>query len=155
METRLILFLGICWLCSCSASSPTNSKEDELNESKQSTASALAKLPSKYVGIIGCSSCDSIAIEVDLKSGEQNYLLTKKYMGYGSDKRDSVSYDNGKWEIDGANELRLMNEVPDPEFSRFKIISEDHIMLLDSSGSEMTNGKNYTLYAIKDSVAVN
>ena len=146
MKKFIVIFFGLCIQLSCTTSTQ-HVKEERLQDEKNTT-DILRKIPSKFSGTIAAYNCDSIAIEVDLQATQ--FMLTLKYMGIGPDKRDSVFYENGQWQINGVNELNLISGTLDPVFSKYKIISEDHIMLLDSTGSEKTDGTRYILTLMKD-----
>ncbi len=147
---KYLILLMITVLFSCTNSN-TGANVDESNANTQKTSTALANLPSKYTGYIGCDNCDSLWIEFTVNT-DQKYLLTKKYIGQTTEMKDSASNSTGNWMIDGDNVMNLEVEQGSPEFSKLKIVTPEVLQVLDSTGSVMTNGKNYLLKRDKNNM---
>ena len=137
----LMLFAGMFFL-SCTNSTNVNNQDGGI--SKQQTSTTLANLPSKYTGYIGCDHCDSLWIEFIVNTN-QKYSLSKKYIGQKTEMKDSVSNATGEWKIDGNNMISIEGMKGNAELTKFKIITPDILQILDSTGSVMTDGKNYLL----------
>lgn len=140
----LILLIGTVFLSCSNSSNTANQNADASNENTQQTSTALANLPAKYTGYIGCDNCDSLWVELTVNT-DQKYLLSKKYIGQTTEMKDSASNSTGDWMIDGDNVMNLEAEQGSPEFSKLKIMTPAILQVLDSTGSVMTNGKNYLL----------
>ena len=140
----ILLLIALALFACTSAPNTANQNADESNTNTQQTSTALANLPAKYSGYIGCDNCDSLWVEFTV-STDQKYQLNKKYVGQTTEMKDSVSNSSGDWMIDGDNVMNLEAEQGSPEFSKLKIVTPDVLQVLDSTGSVMTNGKNYLL----------
>ena len=110
----------------------------------QNTSSTLSNLPATYQGTIGCDNCDSIKLEFHLNTDLQ-YSLKVQYTGKQQGLKDSSHSESGEWLINNNNVIELHSSTGNPEFSLFKIINDNELQLLDSTGSVITDGKNYVI----------
>ncbi len=148
------LFFCFLFLIAC-GDNTTTMKEDRAAEAvSRETSVVLADLPSKYKGYIGCPSCDSLELQISLSTDLQ-YVLNLKFIGEGKSNLDSVNNGIGEWTLNDENVIELHSREGSAMYSKFKILSKDELQLLDSTGSVITNGKNYILKKISDNEADN
>ena len=142
LKYHLFIFLLAALACNNSQVKPEAIRQDQ--QQLQNTSSTLANLPATYQGSVGCDRCDSISLNFRLNTDLQ-YNLDVKYIGKKQGMKDSMFSETGEWLINNTDVIELHSSTGNPEFSLFKVISDDELQLLDSTGSVITDGKNYIL----------
>jgi uncharacterized lipoprotein YbaY/heat shock protein HslJ/uncharacterized lipoprotein NlpE involved in copper resistance len=112
--------------------------------SSPSTTAALHQelvLPATFAGVLPCADCRGIAQTLSLRA-DGLYRLRRTYLG-----KDSAPVSElGRWQLDASGKrLTLGSPANASQVTRFAVVDEGHLRLLDRQGQAISTAANLDL----------